>query len=152
MSAANQFKFDPGLFGDKSAREATGPTPAHTVVRLRRWPIVALFVGVTIVGAALVRGNILEGSGRYDSAEMPTLGFPGEPVIAKIASTSHNVPVPITPQSSGWCDDGDALCTKLTTSRPGEALRKIIATIPQGTAKQYRIQVSITPIEEAPTE
>lgn len=114
--------------------------------------MVALVVGVTAVGAALVRANILEGSSRHASAEMSTLDFPGEPVIAKMASTSHNVPVPITPQSSGWCEDGDALCTKLTTSRPGEALKKIIATVPQGTAKQYRIQVSITPIEEAQTE
>lgn len=36
MSAANQFKFDPGLFGDESAQKAAGPKPAHTVVRLRR--------------------------------------------------------------------------------------------------------------------
>ncbi|WP_157118832.1 hypothetical protein [Azohydromonas lata] len=152
MSAADHFKFDPGLFADGPAREATDSMPTGTVVRLRRWPVAALLVGIIAVSVVVVKANIPERKGQQDLAEASTVNYPGQPVATKFVSESRDVPVSIAPPSSSWCEDSDALCTKLTTSKPAEALRKIISTIPQGMAKQYRVQVSITPIEDALSE
>jgi len=61
--------------------------------------------------------------------------------------------IPESPLSSNrWCDGDETLCTNVTTARPVQTLQKLIAAIPQGNAKQYKIRLSVTPIEEQGTD
>jgi hypothetical protein len=47
-----------------------------------------------------------------------------------------------------WCDGDETICTTATTAKPIETLQKLIAAIPQDKAKQYKIYLSVTPLQE----
>ncbi|MDW5418124.1 hypothetical protein R6242_16275 [Iodobacter sp. CM08] len=48
--------------------------------------------------------------------------------------------------SNSFCDSGDVSCSTTITGKPVEALGKLIAAIPQGKAKEYKIRLSVTPV------
>lgn len=46
------------------------------------------------------------------------------------------------------CSGSEVICTVATASKPADLLRKLIAAIPAASAKQYRVRLSVTAIEE----
>lgn len=48
--------------------------------------------------------------------------------------------------SNSFCDSDDVSCSTTITGKPVEALGKLIAAIPQGKAKEYKIRLSVTPV------
>lgn len=51
-------------------------------------------------------------------------------------------------QSTGLCDGDETICTTLISSTPSESLQSLIAAIPKGDAKRYKIRLAVVPIEE----
>ena len=54
-----------------------------------------------------------------------------------------------SPSADYSCSGSDIVCTSMTTANPAETLKKLIASIPNGKAKQYRIRLSVVPIDDA---
>ena len=51
-------------------------------------------------------------------------------------------------RSNGWCDGDETLCTTLITTSPTDSLQSLIAAVPKGEAKHYKVRLSVVPIEE----
>jgi hypothetical protein len=56
-------------------------------------------------------------------------------------------PQSLSSSSNQWCDGDETICTTATTAKPIETLKKLIAAIPQDKAKQYKIYLSVTPLQ-----
>lgn len=71
------------------------------------------------------------------------------PVDAERGASLASRP-PSWPSSApgGFCNGDETFCTTTTTSKPTETLQKLAAAIPQGSAKKYRVQLSVVPVEE----
>lgn len=50
--------------------------------------------------------------------------------------------------SNTLCDGDETICTTLITASPADSLQSLIAAIPKGEAKHYKIRLSVVPIEE----
>lgn len=55
---------------------------------------------------------------------------------------------PYREQSTGLCDGDETICTTLISTTPAESLQYLIAAIPKGDAKRYKIRLAVVPIEE----
>ena len=49
--------------------------------------------------------------------------------------------------STPWCNGEETICTTATADKPAETLKRLIAAIPPGKAKHYKIRLSVTPVE-----
>lgn len=109
---------------------------------------------------------VLVGLGVYVVASMRSAP-PSQPEFIRLknprASASANIPsradsdiradVPDRPSWPARKDDRDCtgdeiICTVATANKPADLLRKLIAAIPTASAKQYRIRLSVTAIDE----
>jgi len=51
-------------------------------------------------------------------------------------------------QSTGLCEGDETICTTLISTTPAESLQSLIAAIPKGDARRYKIRLAVVPIEE----
>lgn len=130
------------------------------IQQTRIWPsivgalifVVLLALIVTVFNLPVFSTVSRDAGHRLGSAIKPEQLVPNE-TDQGVENQNIAIGIPESPQSSNrWCDGDETLCTTITTTRPVETLQKLIAAIPQGNAKQYKIRLSVTPIEEPGTD
>lgn len=150
MNATVKIDFEPSLFGE-STPEIIEPAPVRNKPKKSIAGKVTLIIGGLIgLAVVLVIANSAETSEsplrsnierNFSAISTPsTASALLQPVRAQLVSNF---------QPSGWCDGGETICSTTVTSKPAETLKKLIAAIPQGKAKSYRIRLSITPIDDS---
>lgn len=148
MSTADRIDFDPALFGDEPAQGTAAPLPSRPAARRRRWPLVVGLGGLLAAGVAVTL-NVLPGVSVSHGIQARMLARNGEGgVLPETAPAPTASPPAVALPSGTWCDGGEVLCTKVTTDHPADTLRKLIAAMPPGTGRQYRIGLYVTPISE----
>lgn len=157
MSTTTKIDCDPALFGEGTPQAVEVPS-IRLKSKPRRWPfaLLAFVVGSVVIGIVIVITEL------NSSPSARNAGYqfaPGAPKTGPFSSTftsepvgrqNPNVPVmqAYSSNSNGWCDGDETICTTITTAKPTETLKKLIAAIPQGKAKQYKVRLSVMPIEE----
>lgn len=157
MSTTTKIDFDPALFGEQTPEDAEQPfIPLKP--KPRRWPFVFLafivIAGIGVMGFVITNQNVssLARHAGYQPGVV-TLKSDLSPSINAselVGRLNPNIPVMqgYSSPSNRWCDGDETICTTTTTAKPTETLQKLIAAIPQGKAKQYKVRLSVTPIEE----
>lgn len=51
-------------------------------------------------------------------------------------------------RSTNLCNGDETICTTLISTTPAESLQSLIAAIPKGDARRYKIRLAVVPIEE----
>lgn len=155
MSTTTKTKidFDPALFDEGAPEEVEQPS-VHLKPKPLRWPFVflAFIVGIGIISLVITKLNA--------PTAARNAGYQFAPVATKVETFSSTFPsepvghanVPVMQAYSSnvnrWCDGDETICTTTTTAKPTETLQKLIAAIPQGKAKQYKVRLSVMPIED----
>jgi hypothetical protein len=67
--------------------------------------------------------------------------YGGYPRIATLDRTYQE-------RSPALCNGDEIICTTLITNTPAETLQSLIAAIPKGDAKRYKLRLAVVPIEE----
>lgn len=152
MSKANGIDFDPALFGDEPAQGPAIPLPSRAAARRRRWPLVVGLGGIVAASVA-VAVSVLPGTSVSHGIKARLDARDGEGVaLVDAAPVPTAISRVVASPTSSWCGEGEVLCTRVTTDRPAETLRKLIAAMPPGTGRQYRISLYLTPIPEGETD
>jgi hypothetical protein len=152
MSKANGIDFDPALFGDEPAQGPTAPLPSRAAARRRRWPLMVGLGGLVTAGVA-VAVSALPGTGLGHGIKARLDARDSEGVVLVDTTPAPTaISQAVASPSSSWCGEGEVLCTTVTTAHPAETLRKLVAAMPPGTGRQYRISLYLTPISEGETD
>lgn len=138
--------------------------PLNLTVRVkkstRRWQFVllAFVVSIGVIGLVIKKLNVSpvtrdDGTRIVNLPVLKTVPYPSDPAIQPGEWWPDPVTVEGTQQpllsssSNQWCDGDETICTTATTAKPIETLKKLIAAIPQDKAKQYKIYLSVTPLQ-----
>ena len=136
--------------------------PLNLAVRVkkstRRWQFVllAFVVSIGVIGLVIKRLNVSpvtrdDGTRIVNLPVLKTVPYPSDSAMQPIERWSDPVTVegikPPLLSSNQWCDGDETICTTATTAKPIETLKKLIAAIPQDKAKQYKIYLSVTPLQ-----
>ena len=159
MNTTTKIDFDPTLFGEGAPPQAVEPPSIHLKPKPRRWPFALLAFVVGIVGIGVIGLVITELNASPTARKTGYQFAPGASKTEPFSSTftsepvgRQNLNVPVmqaySSNSNGWCDGDETICTTTTTAKPTETLQKLIAAIPQGKAKQYKVRLSVVPIED----
>lgn len=152
MSKANGIDFDPALFGDEPSQGPTVPLPSRPAARRRRWPLVVGLGGIVAASVAVAVSS-LPGTSLSHGIKARLDARDGEEVaLVDAAPVPTAISRAVASPTSSWCGEGEVLCTTVTTARPAETLRKLIAAMPPGTGRQYRISLYLTPLSEGETD
>lgn len=139
--------FSPSVFDSDKPEPPDAPERSSSNWRLRVTFLVALLLTV----AAIVLAIVMMTGRPHSQPEVATLSMPY--ASADVASRITAMPLGVVSTSApGYCTGNEVICTVATASKPADLLRKIVATIPAATAKQYRVRLSVTAIEESPSE
>ncbi len=161
MSTSSKIDFEPGLFGDEHPDSDNQVQQKKGVRRLNRAPII-------VAGSLLFVLAAMAAINTFDfSAKMRGEGFgvsnilppPIDQLSAAPVDRVSNIPYGIIPArqnvhdiyaraSDGFCGGNEAMCSTITTDKPAEALAQIAAIVPKEQGKHYRLQVSVTAIDE----
>ncbi|WP_028996558.1 hypothetical protein [Azohydromonas australica] len=151
MSKPNGIDFDPALFGDEPAQGPTAPLSSRAAARRRRWPLV-VGLGGLVAASVAAAVSALPGSGLGHGIKARLDARDSEGVMLVDTTPVPTAFQAVASPSSSWCGEGDVLCTTVTTAHPAETLRKLVAAMPPGTGRQYRISLYLTPISEGETD
>lgn len=152
MSTTAKIDFEPGLFDEGQPEAAPDLPTIRPERRTSRAPFIVAG-GLLLVGAVsaafLLHKNLKEKETaftqeRYEARAMLPIREP-EPRMAPTGIIASMQPLS---SSARWCDGDEVICTTTTSGKPVETLQKLIAAIPQNSAKQYRIRLTVVPVDE----
>lgn len=155
MTTSKSIDFAPDLFGEPADHaSATAPLdyPLHTKTRLRRWPAALLLLGAAGVAVAAVLSGRIDNTADQAGAPDSETALHQIPALAGVIARPVPVGAITRPAMQSWCVGTEVLCSKVLTSDPAQSLRRIVAAMPRDTARQYTVRVSITPMEEVPSQ
>ena len=153
MNTTTKIKFDPSLFGEEQTSAMAEQPSMRVKKESRRWPIAVLAFGlVGAIGGAIAISNASRVPGEA-SYRIGSAAARSDSSIRRIAIDPDAQPntLPVMQAYSTldrWCDGNETICTTTTTATPASTLQKLIAAIPQGKAKEYKIRLSVTPIQD----
>lgn len=145
MSTAPKIDFSPDVFEDFTDDE---PLPALPPAKPRwstRRTIFVVSIGILLaLGIVYFTTNHQAAS---KSGEERGVGTVGNPLL--LPSLQQAVmAAPVHPMSpTAWCTGDEVVCTTVISSTPVQTLKKLVVATPEGSAKQYKVRLSITPIE-----
>ena len=149
MSTAANIDFQPGLF-DGGPSETAREQPTVPPKRRKRHALV-IATGVLVLTAllfaffaTLIKPQTLPEM-LQEGMEAPIGALSGpEKYASAIPATSRSY----ASASGGFCDGYEAMCFTSMTNTPSKTLAKMATAVPKGQAKRYRVNVSITPLDE----
>ncbi|MEA9424038.1 hypothetical protein VCX83_19510 [Aeromonas caviae] len=154
MSTTAKIDFEPGLFDEGQYEEAPDLPAIQPKRRTNRAPFIVAG-GLLLVGAVsaafLLHKNLKEKETAFtqerygDGARAILRTREPEPRMAPTGIIASMQPLS---SSARWCDGDEVICTTTTSGKPVETLQKLIAAIPQNSAKQYRIRLAVVPVDE----
>lgn len=166
MSTTAKIDFDPDLFADGGPdAEHDLPTSNQPTRRTNRAPFIVIVAGSLLFvlasmaafkifyfsaktrGESLGVSNILSPPFDQVSAapEYPAMPMPSQDNAVPSRQYVHDFSARA---SDVFCGGNEAMCSTITTDKPAEALAKIAAIAPKEQGKHYRLQVSVTAIDE----
>ncbi len=143
-------EFSPSVFDDRKAERVEPIEPIQPIERssFNWWPWVISSVLVLALGdfaAYLIstKPGVMSEPVAFSSGIRPILES------ASITTTPLSMGQRVESDvQKGDCKGDEIICTVATASKPVELLHKIVSAIPISGAKQYRVRLSVTPIEE----
>lgn len=108
------------------------------------WIVKAM--GITLVFALAIGAAIYIGKKVVNTPDDGVKEYSGNLVIDR-ALAVRSIPS-YQEHSNTLCDGDETICTTLITASPADSLQSLIAAIPKGEAKHYKIRLSVVPIEE----
>lgn len=152
MRKTVKIDFEPGLFDEGRQPEAAIGLPA--IQPERRTNRTTFIVACILLLAGCVAVALL----LYKSLKAQEAPFSLESYETRMAQAlnqPHITPVgigdsrpPLSP-SARWCDGDEVICTTTTSEKPVETLQKLIAAIPQNSAKRYQIRLAVVSIDDS---
>ncbi|MFJ7794420.1 hypothetical protein [Pseudomonas sp. NPDC096950] len=123
------------------------PTPGSAKKWLAVLDASAKLLAVIVVGGLAIAG-IFGIKDLVDQRAKPDDGLKSYAVNLPRISVPTFRETTYREQSTGLCDGDETICTTLISTTPAESLQSLIAAIPKGDAKRYKIQLAVVPIEE----
>lgn len=154
MSTPKKIDFDPMLFGEDDEEDIEKP-----IIRPKRnfWtfaPLVFVVVGIVVTGLFITKLLKHPITSREASHQFVMGTSKMEPLYSTF---TNDVPVErqntvvhaiqsYSSNSNLGCDGDETFCIITTTTKPNETLQKLISAIPQSKDKQYKVRLSVVPI------
>ncbi|HHU2837210.1 TPA: hypothetical protein ACUAII_003981 [Escherichia coli] len=152
MSATAKIDFEPGLFDEGQPEAALDLPTIQPERRTSRAPFIVAG-GLLLVGAVsaafLLHKNLKEKETAFTQERYRARAIlPTREPEPRMAPTGIIASMQPLSSSARWCDGDEVICTTTTSGKPVETLQKLIAAIPQNSAKQYRIRLAVVPVDE----
>ncbi len=174
MSTTAKIDFDPDLFADGGPdAEHDLPTSNQPTRRTNRAPFIVIVAGsLLFVLASMAAFKIFDFSAKTRGESLGVSNILSPPFVQLSAAPEYpampmqsQAAMPMQSQDNGvpsrqyvhdfsarasdvFCGGNEAMCSTITTDKPAEALAKIAAIVPKEQGKHYRLQVSVTAIDE----
>ena len=139
--------FSPSVFdsGKPESPDTSERSPSN-------WRLRFTFLGsllVILAGLVYIMMMMTRPSRSQSESGRLSMPYPSSEVPLRIPATAQTQ----TPSRGlEYCTGNEVICTVAMASKPTDLLRKLVASIPAATAKQYRVRLSVTSIEEPPAE
>ncbi len=140
MSTTSKINFDAALF-DEAAPETLKLSPAPIKPKPFRAGTLALTLLAGSVIGLTMTFFIIQPWSMAKPAPVSTLEDLLMPLEALPQRKIESIP------SSAFCDGYEVTCIVIETDKPAETLQMLFPALPHGTAKNYRIRVSVKPLE-----
>jgi hypothetical protein len=119
---------------------------------LGRMTILAMAIGIVSVVAV---PGFIRPANRALEATQESRAVPASIPSNRVLETPSSRPMLALPKPTQqdawqpWCTGTESICTTTTTAKPAAMLNMLAAAIPPGTAKQYRVRLSVTAVDES---